>query len=936
MSILLNGRTVEAILKQNVGNTVTDSTELDISGYLLTLGTLSWEVDEALTKLSLGNLSITVADDTSDTVWTFINSSLTSTSGLLPPWLVLNVDGVQRFIGLIKESPTRNQDASTAVINIDAVDWSSMLEAKRIKSTDNTIINRANTFNDNQVGLAQGTTVSCTSVYNKELRRNHDRATVVLSASEAANFNVNDSVYFYNYNTYTNYNKQFRVIGKQVVDVWGLGSSLCLYLGGGFQWLEHPEDPQNYRQGSTLFRVIQNLSQADGGLPAFVADETYTKATAGITPKMFIKMTYVKGLLPGDVLNKVTSFAATNDSSYSVTVTDVDPTGNLVYIDQPLSGDLVSGVTSFELAQDSLSESVFIPVTDLIESSLTGLATMDYTSYHPATLPLPAFSFISPASPSSSNTHSETLSGISDLQCSLTKFQAVGTASKAWEGIPADGWDTLGTFTKTVNWTDQRSSAPSYLLPYYSLPGDAPAGSALVRGHSRYAGLHGFDDDPDVDPAPATNAAPIYKYLYDYSNLRYYEYRYGTTDTVTFRTWSGSAWSGTTTLSTSGIGDFLDWVPFSYATTSSGSGYGILALYADGTVKTILSTVSYTHTLNGDTKDSNGKLQVILKQTSNGVYYVTPSGYGKIEIAAGAITSKFVKLTNSPITNNNNLVNVGSTTLISLNTSTFVYSNSRIICLAKVSYRKAVADERTIDDTYLFQLNPVIQALAKDAVYSTDFIVSNIPRATMAVRSPVSEDIMGFMGGRLFQIATRLPDTIERFNPINQPASALIEFVSAMTNSVAMPTVEGKLKLFTRGYANTSTNITVDVISQTEARWNKHLADCIVIKGFDEKKGVAVSTTQLSGLTISYSNETFIRNSSQAQAIATSYLAFFEVPRKEVEQVWTSSTNPPPWESLSPLDVITINGSGTQKYFLVGLTVDLDTITCTAKLLEKV
>ena len=95
------------------------------------------------------------------------------------------------------------------------------------------------------------------------------------------------------------------------------------------------------------------------------------------------------------------------------------------------------------------------------------------------------------------------------------------------------------------------------------------------------------------------------------------------------------------------------------------------------------------------------------------------------------------------------------------------------------------------------------------------------------------------------------------------------------------------------------------------------------------------STTQLSGLTISYSNDVYIRNSSQAKSIAQSYLAFFEKPRKLVQQVWFSQSFPAAWETLSPMDVITINGGSTQ-YYLIGLSHNLENQTAQAQLLEVV
>lgn len=923
MSILLNNRIVEVILKQNAGDTAISGSELDLSPYLLTLGKLSWSVDENLTKLSLGNLSITCTDDSSNTVWTFISNNLSSSYGILPAWLILNIDGVQRFIGIIKESPTRTDDAGTLEITINAVDWSSMLESKRIKAGDDTAMNRLNTFKI-EGAWAAGTTIICESVLNKELRRNHDRATVLVASTENANFRVNDWVYFYNYNTYTDYNKKYQIVGKQVISVTGIGIRLCLYLAN-FQWLEHPVDLQNYNQGSTLYRVYQSVSTATEILPTFIAAESFTVSTAGANPKTTIKLDKIGGLQPGDVLNKITNFSSSNDPAFSVTIVDIDPVTSTIYLSELLNNDLVSGITSFEISEKSLHESVLVPIMPLLGASLQGLGTVDYTSYNPATLPNPCFSFISPLSPANQNIHNETLSAVQEIQPNLTGFDVLGALS-AWTGLPSVGWDTT-SWTKYVNWTEQRATAPAYLMPFYSLPALAPADSSPVRGYTRYPGLVGYDNDVDTSPTHGTSGVPVYKYVYDYSNLRYYQFTAVPTISLMCETWNGSTWLTTSGFSLTGIGNPIQIVPFKDTISSVGSGYGLLALYSDGTIKTILSTVSYTATLKDALDPVTNKLQVILKQTSNGIYYLTPNGYGKIEIISATLKTSWVQIVDS--------TSVNQVLSISPISSTFVYANSRILTLAKVSYKKSITDERTIDDTYLFQLNPIIQARGEDSVYSKNFIVSNIPRATMAVKSPVSEDVLGFMGGRLFQINKTLPDTVERFTSINQSPQAIMEFICSITNSVAIPLVSGIIKLYSRGYNKTPINVTIDQVSNIENRWNKHLASCVVIKGSTDDKGIAVSTTQLSGLTISYSNDVWIRNGSQAQAIAESYLAFFEKARREITQEWFSTANPAPWESLDPMQVITINGGSTQ-YYLTGLSYDLDTLLATVNLLEVV
>ena len=929
MSILVNGRQIEVILQQNNGNPASPGTELDVSNYLLSLGNISWSVDENLTKLSIGNLSISLTDDTSNTVWTFINTGLTSTSGLLPPWLILNVDGVQRFIGLIKETPVRTQDIGTLEIAINAVDWSSMLETKRIKPDDMAF---KRSFKAG-IAYAAGTSVTAKSVYNKELRRGHDRNLVAVPTSEAANFSVGDSVYFANYDGWTDYNRTYLIISTLTMDVGGLGTMYCLWLNSPFQWNERSANPANFGQTSTISRQYKTTSDPvknPTDLPLFICQEDFTVSTAGKTAKTSIILNYVDGLLPGDTLDKLDNIS--NPGTFSVNVVDVDTVSNTVYLDAAINNDLVSGITSFQLNATSMTDCVLFPLTTLVETSIAGLAyPVDYTSYSPITLPSPCFSFISPDS-KLQNLHTESLSGVSDIQPSLTNFQVKGTAGLAWSGLPSSGWDTLGGYTKYVCWTNQKTTAPSYLMPYATLPANADPQTSETRGYVRFPGLDGSKSSRSADPSKGTSATPVYKWVYDYSNNRVYRFQtVGVNLTLDVQTWNGSIWSSVTGFSLTGVGSPIDVVPFMDTLSSVGSGYGLLALYKDGTVKNILSTMSYSgialagkDVLHPTTK----ALQTHIIQTTNGVYYVTPSGYGRIWVTGGVLKSKWVQLMD--LSNQKDLIQS-----ITPLTNTFLFSNNRIITLAKVSYKTSINDERYIDDTYLLQLNKDIQDVPKDSVYSVDFIVKNIPRTTMAIKSPVSQDVFGFMGGRLFQITNYLPETVERFSPINQTASALIEFVCAMSNTVAQPLVTGAIKLITRGFNKAVQNITIDQVSMKESRWNQHLASCVVIKGADEKKGVAVSTTQLAGLTISYSNDVYIRNSSQATSIAQSYLAFFEKPRRQVEQVWFSQSFPAPWETLSPMDVITINGGSTQ-YYLISLNHNLVDQTATVQLLEVV
>ena len=926
MSITLNGRIISCILKQNTGTTTNDGTELDISSYLTSLGEVSWTVDENLTKLSLGSLSLTTTDDEASTVYTFCKNSLTSTSGLLPPWIILTVDGVQKFIGIVKEPPSKSEDAGSLELSFSAVDWSSMLESSRIKD-DGTFSRIVDFTNGSGTWNSNSSTVNCYSVQNFELRKGQNRNMIAVALSEASNYNVGDWVYFANYSTYL-FNKSYLIQGIKTLTLNGLGSVLCLYLGSDFRWIEAPGDVSTNRQLSTVYRCHKatGITGTVAELPKFKANEYFTYLETD-PKKTTIKLDGVAGLMPGDILDKTRDYfynPTDPDSSFSVGIIDIDVANSTVTIDQPLKDNLLLGNTTFQLNRDSLNESVLVPLRSLVDKSVLGLASVDYSSYNSAVLPSPCFGFISPRSPSSQNTHTEALSGITDIQTSLNAFQAVGTNGAAWTGDPSTGWDVLTPWVKSITWTDQVSSAPAYVMPSVALPGDADTKAELIRCRTRYPGLRGYADDPniDVDRYQAIN----YKIVYDYSNMRRYAFRYqGKNLTLAVTTYNGSSWSTVSGFSTTGIGTTVAIAPLAGTSSSVGSGLGLLALCRDGSIKTILSTVALTATLAGnDVFDATGTLQVNLRQTPNGLYYMTPSGYGRIWINGGALTSKWTQIIDT----------TSNSQKITPITSTFCYANGRIITLAKVSFKATEKDDTFTEDTYLFQLNPDIQAKAIDCVYSADRICQNIPRSTMAIKSPSSNAIFGLMGSRLFQIDYKLPETVERFNPINQTAQSIIEYICTITNTIAIPMVTGKIKLVTRGVNTTPVNVTVDVVSRTETRWNKHLCDCIVVKGKD-CKGIAVSTTQLAGLTVSLSNEVYIRNSSQAKAIAQAYLAFFEKPRYERSETWYSDTTPAPWEALEPMQVITINGGSTQ-YYLTGLSHNLDTKTATANLLQVV
>lgn len=119
-------RTITANLFQNTGSAILGS-QVTLSTSLVKVGTRDLQVDEQLTKINPSELTVEVQDPT-DAIWTFIQTELATSQGLLPPWLQLVVGGSQVFLGIVDPSRIiRHLSASTHSIEIGAQDWSIQL-----------------------------------------------------------------------------------------------------------------------------------------------------------------------------------------------------------------------------------------------------------------------------------------------------------------------------------------------------------------------------------------------------------------------------------------------------------------------------------------------------------------------------------------------------------------------------------------------------------------------------------------------------------------------------------------------------------------------------------------------------------------------------------------------------------------------------------------
>lgn len=932
MTIALHGRTVQVLLRSNNGasySTVPKEApnEIDISSYLVDLGDISWSVDDQLTKMSLGSISLTLTDDPAETIWTFLTESLDSSYGLLPPWIIVIVDGTPVFKGLVKESPSRSQDSGSLEISIQATDWSAMLDLVSLGAPQRFVsqaeIEGASTF------------VACHSYTGVNIAGGAGRNVVIVNAGSTAGLTKGRWLCVSNFSTYTNFGLNY-IIDQVVFDS---SNNAYVYLGSGFSWPSlaaastafHTSTCYLISSATTMIDVVANPIE-------YTVAFAWTPAITGQT-RNYIKLDTVAGLYPGDVLEHKGSLTDKEDSGFTVTILDVDVPNSTIYLATPLEKAFTTS-TTFWLSETSASEQYLTTLESILDRATTNvqLCTIDYSNYSPGILSEPSFGFISSTSPTMPprTSYHENITSVSEIKAwSGTEFylQNASALSQGWKGNPSMGWETV-TWNNFAPWNNQVTTLADGLMPRLTAPDGV---TYAQRTMTKYAGLDDGTTNKNVDGRIDTDRGEAaYKWVYDYSNNRVYKFSWyaGAAFAVVHWNTATSTWDPITGWASSfaAAGRALDICPMpgstSCVTHDGKTGNGLVSILVTGQAKLFYSTADQTITLDGsECTRLNAKKDLIqLVQTPSSVYYLTPTGYGRIWMDGAVMKSKWMQIYAPAGT-------PGAATVTPL-TNTFTEAHGRIWTLAKVSYKADGATTPT-DELYLIQLPLVIPDSPSEALIRADYIGPNISRTTALAKNPGTNDLLGCVGAKLFQVSYTLPTVIERFSPEGETIASILEYMGAVTNTICHPTVDGKVKLHTRGFNPSPTvNLTIDTVSITESVWNPTMSDCIVIKGKDCEE-YAVSETQKSGLTISYENEMFIRNSSQARALAYTYLEFFEKPRKLLEMVWYSQTNPTQWESLEPMDIVTINGD-PQEYYLTALSWNYNTRSATASLLEVV
>ncbi len=121
-------RLITAIIQENAATASSVINAVSLTGLVTRVGRVVQTVDEQLTKIANGELTVEIIDP-GDAIWTFINDSLETSNGMIPPWLFLQVAGVTKFCGLIDPArAVQHYDGDKRSVELGVVSWSSELD----------------------------------------------------------------------------------------------------------------------------------------------------------------------------------------------------------------------------------------------------------------------------------------------------------------------------------------------------------------------------------------------------------------------------------------------------------------------------------------------------------------------------------------------------------------------------------------------------------------------------------------------------------------------------------------------------------------------------------------------------------------------------------------------------------------------------------------
>ena len=866
-----------------------------ITTKLADLGNVSWTLDDQLTKVTPGDMTITVWDE-DGAVWNWLENQIATSVGgvsqLFPPWIVLQTGSTPLFKGLLDLAGIK-RDLKNYTIELSAKDWSSLLTNITLEGEDwmrplpKTLSSRT------AAGPWSGTVDATVWNYGYHNILWFDPTT---NATLLTDLQQEDTV------TLTPGGTSHKVIGV------------------------YPSYSAWYNSGNTPYTIAVQLS----GFTSVIGN-TYSisrpTATLGTSPyysvtadtsatSYIVPLDTVDWIAPGDILTTV--------SGATITVDDID-TERLEIISATEIGVELRSFDKLYLSVESSETMIWQDAGDLIENAVFPYG-VDTSRLVMPTGSTPVMSWLPLA------TEGEFLRGVSDIEPTLTGVKVIGINSTAYTGSPDNGWTATTIGTRVVDWTCQQTAAPTYLMPDTG-PAVAPQIGSRNRVYSFWKNVMPVNLDSNWNQiTPTYNATlsyPTAVVCHDYSRLRRVVITNPGTgaSTVSETRWSGSAWSSATTASWPITGwRQVSAVPMIGTTATSGpvspQGLAILALCIDSGGNVELQLAFYGGSiirLSVDVALNGAKLRT----TPWGVFLMGASGYfGKVTFNGTALT-----LSGS---------HVGNATSSLIPTTFGATSATDIYCMGQLT-TDPDSQGQTITQVHLYKLSST-PTTGVNPVIRSEKVMTGVPRLAVVVRDPsVSGRLLGIFGNRLYQVSATLPETIERVRAIGMTGSELVEHIAQVLNAVVVPLPTGVLQIVSRIQSVASSSVSVDRITVSQQRMSENFFSVVRVTGYSDDIYQDAYAAMKGGSALEISTQPCIWTEGGAYALALSYAEFFGVPRHKEVHSWfhTNPDTAPVWESLTPWQIITVPGS-SRTWFLTALSSNLVTGIAEATLLEKV
>lgn len=902
------GRQLQVAIVQNLGNGNTGNM-LDVSDYLEDIGNVQFDLDKTLNKVAIGSISIRLFDDTIGTVWSFLENQISVSNGIYPPFLIILLGGEPKYYGVIDLKNIQKSVSGTEFnISISSQDWYSM--ASRLE-LDIDFWKRDNPVSDIPRPASAERQGSIPGVYAILGHLGVNVAVPYLS-----------KVYFPAPNNWFQVNDRFTcstvpgtfvcTSAKEVENP--LPSLVGNYIEttlAGFKWANPGGDIWYWLRTNTILHAnFTRISEETTEQAYFQLAENITPDE--INPKYAIKLDTVSGIVPGDKLDLRSD--ASRKTGASFIIIDVDSEKSTIVTQDPIETTMITGDRLYYSAE-TLTQMVYGNIRDII-SKANSIGPTDFSKFTPATLPTPALSWLPFRVLNGSGASGSILLSPCDIQPSLTGLEVKGQGSLGWSGTPEDGW-SANPWSNKVVWTDQRLTAPSSLMPDES---DTLAKYTPKRNRNHGLGNWKARNKDDRDSPPyddRDNDISSACLVYDYSSMRRYLFTRasrGVAITGKYNVWNGSSWGSDNSLTWVGTTPQC-MIPFSEVPSSLGSGYSLLSLDSLGVISIKYGTSSATLALDPALK--NG----VLKQTAYGSYLITQKGYGKISYNAGSLSLSYVALTDEKD--------------INLIPSTFcALDENRIYCMASTIWTNPEDLKKTYE-VYTLELNPSPDmANPKDAIRAFEKASDGNPRIAIAFKDPSENRIIGLLGCRLLQISSTMSEVIERYSAEGLTASSLIDNICMIHNCMAVPRPNGILEIISRGNVSLPINVNVDILEERKPRMSDYFISQANISGNNEEIFAYAISDSKGGITYEMQDHPFITTSSQAKAVALTYIDFFGRERKAIDQTWTwTGGGVAPWEYLTPNQIITVNGF-IKQWYLIKLNASLKDYEAQVTLLE--